>query len=212
MRSPESAQPGPATANGSWRKMKPQLIVMLLVSLALGYELAYTQSTRRLAIKISSADGWRFIQDALTPPRSNLVGCATYLWFTCGVTLVWLRFNWYYAVTICIISVMIVGLTASSLLKYAGNWFEGSVIRSMMRRYADFVKEGDVMRANAASELLGRLGYPVPEAAYSKIASVRVPGLPLSLVQWTIILIGLIGSVFTIVLGWDDVVEIARRW
>lgn len=65
--------------------MTTYLIVALLFAVALSYELAFTQATRRLANQIASVENERRVQDALTPPWSNLVGCPTYL-FALGPT------------------------------------------------------------------------------------------------------------------------------
>ena len=49
------------------------------------------------------------------------------------------------------------------LPKLDSDFFKKIVLRSLMNRYANFVRSGDKVRAKASAELLERLGYPVPE-------------------------------------------------
>lgn len=98
-------------------------------------------------------------------------------------------------------------MTSAVLLKHGSEWLKGSIVRSMMNRHADFVKGGDVMRATAVSEFLDRLGYPVPKlrplGRSSRRVYVNLPGI-----QWSIVVIGLIASIFTIITGWDRMISI----
>lgn len=62
------------------------------------------------------------------------------------------------------------------------------------------------MRATAVSEFLDRLGYPVPSVRFQG-GSMRLHG-GLPAVQWLIVVVGLIASVFTIVTGWDEMIAV----
>lgn len=74
--------------------MTIHLLATVLFSIALGYELAFTRTTNQLAGQISSLENQRRVQDALTPPRSNLVSCFTYVLVLGAVSVGWYRFGW----------------------------------------------------------------------------------------------------------------------
>lgn len=186
--------------------MITHLLAALLFAVALGYELAFTQTTRRLAAQISSVENQRRVQDALTPPKTNLVGCVTYILICGAVSAGWYRFGWVSGLLTAVGMLIVAGVTSSALLDHGFAWLKGTIIRSMINRYADFVRDGDVMRATAVSEFLNRLGYPVPSVRLGG-ASVRLYG-SLPAVQWLIVLVGLIAAVFTIATGWDEMTAI----
>ncbi len=97
-------------------------------------------------------------QDAITPswlPKFSLVvnlGCGV------AVGLIWWHLGWLSALG-CVAVIWFGGRIAKLVLpKPAGTYYKRLIINDMHSRYADHVRNGDIIRAEAMKDLLARAG------------------------------------------------------
>lgn len=139
-------------------------VTVYLVSLALSYELRSTHAALLLAEEIwGNREGAKEIQNAITPPAAANIGLLIYFGCLVLVAFGWYRFGW--IVGLLTIPALLIGSGINSLLLPRSNseHYRRITIRSMMRRYADYRKTGDHVRAEAMADLLLDAGYPLPE-------------------------------------------------
>jgi hypothetical protein len=144
--------------------MAVYLICMYLASLALGYVLAFTESTHTIGRAISDTDTPTGFQDAITPPRISTFAIVIYIICIGGFIFSFWRFGWLAGIGTTVGFLFVVPLNKVLILpKPDSEHFRNIIIRSMVNRHADFVKSGDMLRASAMAVLLEKLGMPVDD-------------------------------------------------
>ncbi|MBI2907776.1 MAG: hypothetical protein HYX92_08990 [Chloroflexi bacterium] len=140
------------------------LVILYPVSLLVGYELVFTRATLLIGTSISYDGSKTGFQDAVTPPWSNYLAILAYVSALAWIILGFWQFGLLIgAVSIIGLIVFVVVNTAIILPKPDGDHLRNLILHSMMNRYANYVKEGDELRADAMGELLERLDIPVSE-------------------------------------------------
>lgn len=140
---------------------------IILVPL-LAYELQFTAATLAFGRLLSDDSHGTGFQSAITPPREANVALIIY-----GLTLTLVGFSWYeFGIGRAVLSVAVIFvgvLVASRMLPSPESpHFRALIIGSMASRYANFVRDGDPIRADAMKMLLQKAGaYPEPLAAAS---------------------------------------------
>lgn len=144
--------------------MTAYLVAMYLVSLALGYVLAFTSTTLMVGRSLSDTGVGRGYQDAVTPPRFSTIAMLVYAPTLGGVIYGFWTFDWQIGIGIVIGLLVATRLNMALFLpKENGEHFRKLIILSMINRHADFLKSGDVLRASVMAELLAKLGIPVAD-------------------------------------------------
>ncbi len=139
--------------------MTELLFVSILISSAFlsAYLLRFTEATLYLGKKLSSADSKTGFQDAITPPWKTRLHI-----FSMILTLVIFAYGIYlYGVFIGlglgVFRIMLVALIKVIVLpNIDSSHYEQLIFRSMTKRYADFTKNNDLVRAEVMSQLLER--------------------------------------------------------
>jgi len=139
-------------------------ITMYIISLLLGYGLALTQATLMIGRSLNDTDSKTGYQDAITPPWSTNLAITTYLIALAGIVYGFIKYGWLAGIGIIIGLFCLQALNRVFFLpKKDSEHFRRLIIRSMMRRYANYLRDGDKLRAFLMQELLEKLGIPVPE-------------------------------------------------
>lgn len=140
------------------------IILLWLVSLLLGYSLAFSGATLTIGKSISDTDSPTGFQDAITPPWSTNLTLLSYAATIGVIGYGWYEYGWLVGIGITIGFIFLVPINKVILLpKSESEHFRRLILRSIMNRYTDLVKSGDQMRASAMAALLEKLGVPVPE-------------------------------------------------
>ena len=131
-------------------------VVVAAVSLA--YNARFSGATLSFGRALSDTSSGTGYQDAVTPPWQTKFVLIVY-----GLVLAVLALSWYgFGVgrAIATLLVLILGSFVAYFLvpKQDSNHFRRLIIVSMSRRYADYVRDGDSVRADAMKMLLRKAG------------------------------------------------------
>lgn len=138
------------------------LILMYLVSLALGYVLAFTQATLFIGRELSDAGTPTGYQDAITPPRFTTFAILVYALCLVGVSYGIWTFGWLTGLGVTFGLLLATSVNLALILpKKDSQHFRGLVVHSLINRNADYLRFGDTLRASVIAELLDKLGIPV---------------------------------------------------
>jgi hypothetical protein len=125
---------------------------------AFAYSVTFSGATLAFGRALSSTNSPTGYQDAITPPWTAQFGFLVY-----GATLAVIALSWWTFGTLRGCSAIFV-LFASALVfrrVFPGEGslhFKGLIIKSMARRYADYVRNNDKVRAAAMKDLLDKAG------------------------------------------------------
>jgi hypothetical protein len=133
-------------------------ISTLVLAPLLGYELQFTAATLKFGRWLSDTNTGIGFQAAITPPWSNWFGYPIYAFTLTLVGMSWYHFGLGRALLTVVI--LYFGLSfAQRLLPGPDSLhFKAHIIQSMAARYANFVRRGDEIRANAMGLLLLKAG------------------------------------------------------
>lgn len=142
------------------------LVFMYFVSLVLGYILAFTNTTLIIGKSLSDTDtntGTGY-QDAITPPLFSKSAILVYIISIVGLIFGFWRFGLFRGFGIIIGFFFVVALNKVLILPKSGSeHFRNIIIRSMIKRHADYLRDNDTIRASAMSYLLDKLGIPIKD-------------------------------------------------
>ncbi|HQM44156.1 MAG TPA: hypothetical protein PLI72_10485 [Smithellaceae bacterium] len=137
---------------------------MFLISLALGYVLAFASATLSIGRSLSDAGTPTGFQDAITPPRFSTYSIMVYIMCAGGLFWGFWRFGWLVGFATVVGFIFAVGINKMLILpKSDSEHFRKIVIHSMINRHADYLRAGDALRASVMERLLKKLGMPVDE-------------------------------------------------
>lgn len=152
--------------------MGTYFILLYLISLALGYVLAFTEATLALGRSLSDTDSSTGYQDAITPPYFSKLAILVYIGAFAGIAYVWWQYGWPTGLVVTAGFFVITVVNKLLLLpKNESDHFRQIITRSMINRYADYVKSGDELRASAMVHLLNKLDIPADDL----VARLRKP-------------------------------------
>jgi len=140
------------------------IIVLCLVGLAFAYELRFTEATLHMGRALSGSGSKSAFQDAITPPLSSYLAFGVY-----GLSITVIVFGcfqhslWIGRLALIIFYVIVLLNRVFLLPKPASPHFRNIIIRSMIGRHANYLRDGDKLRAGAMADLLQRAGVPIDE-------------------------------------------------
>lgn len=138
------------------------LFAMYLVSLVLGYVLEFTGATLAIGRFLGDGSTPRGYQDAVTPPWMTTIALLTYAVTFAGTVYGFWEFGGLTGVGIAIGFLVTTAINKLLLLPKANSQhFRSIIVQSMIYRHANYLKEGDALRATVMGELLEKLGVPV---------------------------------------------------
>jgi hypothetical protein len=101
------------------------------------------------------------VQDAITPPESAYVSLGIYGSALLVVPLGFYQYGFVRGLAALVGFYGLARLIRVVLPKPNGAYFYGFVLRSMIRRHADYLRDGDQVRAGAMADLLERAGVSI---------------------------------------------------
>ncbi|WP_243385049.1 hypothetical protein [Geothrix alkalitolerans] len=148
--------------------MASYLTLMYLVSLGLGYVLAFTQATLFIGKALSDAGTPTGYQDAITPPNFAKFAMLVYaVGFASIAYGIW-AFGFLVGLGTAIGLLLATSINIAILLpKKDGQHFRKLIIHSLINRHADYLKSNDALRASVLAEFLEKLDVPVEKFATS---------------------------------------------
>jgi hypothetical protein len=137
-------------------------VSVFVLSLGLAYAIVFSEVTLALGRTLGNDAPGRGYQDAVTPPWQARFGLLVYV-----LTLVLIALSWYeFGIGRGLGTILL--LFAGSIVwrrvlpRSHSSHYLKLIVVSMSRRYADWVRCGDRVRAAAMGELLGKMGLDLP--------------------------------------------------
>jgi hypothetical protein len=116
----------------------------------------FSRATLQLGRELSDSKSGTGYQDAITPPWQTKLALFVYIGSVATVGIIWWKLGWVSGFG-CSALIIFGSLLAKLILpKPTSDHYKGQIIRSMCSRYADFVRDGDSIRANAMKQLLAK--------------------------------------------------------
>jgi hypothetical protein len=135
-------------------------ISTVVLSLAVAYSLRFTGATLLFGRALSETNSGTGFQSAISPPWEVAFGLVVYC-----LTLAILAYSWYaFGVGRAMIT-FATFLVAMMIFRHLlpredSDHYKKLILQSMSRRYANFVRDGDTIRAAAMKGLLEKAGVP----------------------------------------------------
>lgn len=142
--------------------MATHIAIGFVVLVLLAFELNSTQAALLIGQEVAGPAGARHIQDAITPPTAAKLAIVLYLALLGCVIASFVLYGWLIGLLSIPGLFVALGLLKQVIPSPSSAFFRNAIVRSMVRRHADFVKSGDSMRAAAMADLLDQVGCPVP--------------------------------------------------
>lgn len=140
------------------------VLILYLIALALSYQLRFTEATRYMGRALSGTSSGTGFQDAITPPASAYFAFGVYGLAVLVIVFGFFRYGLLLGLAASPGFLVLVSLNRIFLLsKPESSHFREIVIKSMIRRHADYLRDGDQLRGSAMADLLKRAGIPVGE-------------------------------------------------
>jgi hypothetical protein len=131
---------------------------LVLGAAALSYVTQFSGATLFMGKALSDGDTGRGFQDAITPPWQTNLALLVYFSLVAVVGLMFWNLGWVSGV-LAIVAVFPLALVLRRFLPPPDSpHFQQLIVRSMANRYADYVRGGDTVRAEAMKGLLRRAG------------------------------------------------------
>jgi hypothetical protein len=135
-------------------------ISVIILAPAVAYTTQLSSATLSFGRALSETGSGTGYQDAITPPWSANFGIVVY-----GLALAMLALSWYEfgigRAVLSLVAVFLLTLLSRRFLPREDSLhFKKLIVQSMSRRYANFVRDGDRIRAAAMKELLEKAGVP----------------------------------------------------
>ena len=137
-------------------------VAVFILSLGIAYAIIFSEVTRALGGSLSDEPAGRGYQDAVTPPWQTWFSLLAYLLAFVVIALSWYEFGIARAVNT--VTVLFAGTVVWRRVLPEGRstHYLKLIVTSMARRYANWVRSGDRVRAATMAELLGKMGLDLP--------------------------------------------------
>ncbi len=133
-------------------------IFSVIFSFGFAYTMQFSMATLSLGRELSDFDSGTGFQNAITPPWQTNLAILVYVGCLAEVVAMWWVAGWFSAIG-SILVIVIGSLFCKIILpKTTGDHYKNLIFQSMLSRYANYVRDGDHMRAQAMKNLLERAG------------------------------------------------------
>lgn len=129
-----------------------------LMTVLFAYTMRFTQATLSFGRKLAETTSGTGVQDAITPPWETNLALFTYIGVAAVIGVIWWQLGWLSGVGAVALILIGGGVVGAILPDKDSRHFRDLITRSMCSRYADYVRDGDQLRAQAMKELLDRTG------------------------------------------------------
>lgn len=132
----------------------------IVLALPLAYSFRFTGATLSLGRALSETTSGTGYQEAISPPWEVVFGLIVYSLTLAMLALSWFAFGVGRAL-LSFVTIFVATLIFRRLVPREDSpHYKRLIIQSMARRYANFVRDGDTVRAAAMKELLEKAGVP----------------------------------------------------
>jgi len=129
-----------------------------LVTAIFAYNMRFTQATLSLGQELAETSTGTGLQDAITPPWQTNLAMFSYIAAAAAIVAIWWQLGWQSGLGALALILIGGGIVGAMLPDKDSTHFRDLIKRSMVSRYANFVRDGDQMRADAMKDLLIRAG------------------------------------------------------
>lgn len=141
-------------------------LLVAALAVALAYTMQFTTATLTMGRELAGSTTKRGFQDAITPPWQTRLALVVYVGIPIVAVAMWWRIGWPSALA-GMVAIFVGSLVARFIVPQAlGGHYQRLILQSMIARYANYVRDGDVLRAEAMKQLLTRAGID-PDAMRS---------------------------------------------
>jgi hypothetical protein len=130
----------------------------VVMAFAFAYTIQFTSATLSMGREISDTDSPTGFQDAITPPWQSNLALIVYLGCVVVVGVIWWQIGWLSALGGAAVIFFGSSVAKLALPKPTGDHYKLLIMNSMISRYADYVRDGDALRADAMKSLLFKVG------------------------------------------------------
>lgn len=131
----------------------------VVIAFPLAYSLVFSSITLSMGKELSGTESSRGFQDAITPPWQTNLGLVVFGACAVVVGLMWWEAGFLSAIGSVVLMAFVSSIARLVLPKPTGNHYRNLIIQSMISRYANYVRDGDSMRAEAMKHLLVKAGF-----------------------------------------------------
>ena len=133
-------------------------ILVAALTGAFAYTRQFTAATLSMGRALSGSGSKTGFQDAITPPWQTNFALTVYVGIAVVEGVMWWWLGWFSA--LAALAIIFVGSVLVKLVlpKPTGGHYQRLILQSMVARYADYVRDGDVLRADALKHLLVKAG------------------------------------------------------
>ena len=132
----------------------------------LGYILQFSSATLSMGRELADTDSGTGFQDAITPPWETKFALLVFGGSIVVVGIMWWHLGWLSAIGGAAVIVFGAFVAKLILAKTTENHYKMLILQSMCSRYANYVRDGDSLRADAMKQLLIKAGID-PDAMKS---------------------------------------------
>jgi hypothetical protein len=144
-----------------------------IMTVLLSYQLRFSEATLVLGRELSDTDSATGFQDAVTPPWQTKFGFFAFGGSIFAIVAIWSDLGWLSGLGAIALVLIGQALVGSFLPRPDAPHFRNLILKSMVSRHADFVRDGDTDRASAMHELVVRAGLLADEAVEANIQSLQ---------------------------------------
>ena len=128
-------------------------IIAFIAAIPFRLDIGFRNFNKEVGLELSSTKMGTGYQDAITPPKLNYV---SYVFWPLNLFIIVASFSDYGAWGFLILGIFILSnvLTGIFILPKLDKFFLRVLFRSMTNRHADYVRDGDIIRANAIKGIL----------------------------------------------------------
>ncbi len=131
---------------------------VVVAACALSYVTQFAGATLSMGRALSESDSGRGFQDAITPPWQTNLALFVHIAVLLILGLVFWKLGWKSGLMALAATFVVSVVVRRFLPSSDGQHFRHLILRSMANRYADYVRNGDTVRADAMKSLLQRAG------------------------------------------------------
>lgn len=133
-------------------------LVAVELTFCLAYTILFTGATLHLGRELAGTNSGTGYQNAITPPWQSILALFVYAGCAATIGIIWWKLGWLSGLGSLALIFFGSSLAKLALPKPISNHYKNLIFRSMRSRHADFVKNGDSMRADAMKLLLDQAG------------------------------------------------------
>ena len=128
-------------------------IIAFIAAIPFRLDIGFRNFNKEIGLELSSSKMGTGYQDAITPPKLNYV---TFVFWPLNLFIIFASFADFGAMGFIILGIFILSnvLTGIYILPKLDNFFLRILFNSMTNRHADYVRDGDDIRADAIKGIL----------------------------------------------------------